>query len=337
MTATSPPTGLQRIAAEMARQGRDADITFAQTRAAAAEIAADIRRTGRLLLLGMGGSHWVNRTALFAYRRLGVEVQAEVLSEALMVPPPTIPRTVVLTSQSGDSGEIVKYLARPKPQERRFGLTLNETGALARGVPCLIAHGGMEQAFAATRSIVLSHTLHLAILSHLGFDSAAALAWLHDPEVPMPDEIIRILSICRTLIFTGRTELAGIAESLMLAFTELARRPALGLEGGQLRHGPMEMLSPDVAIIMLAAAGDDGHHDASLLAACRATGARTVVFDASDDALSADHRIGFAPASGYGAVMALLPSLLHMVVQTAARLVPNAGEPVHSQKVTRAL
>ena len=56
-------TGLQIIDAEMARQFPDAARTFADQAGAAADAAAQIRRAGRLHLLGIGGSHWVNRLA----------------------------------------------------------------------------------------------------------------------------------------------------------------------------------------------------------------------------------------------------------------------------------
>ena len=79
-----PISGLAMIEYEMARQHKDAMESFHAAHALAAQIATSIRSTGRLALLGMGGSHWVNRAAMFAYRELGIEVQAEALSEVLL-------------------------------------------------------------------------------------------------------------------------------------------------------------------------------------------------------------------------------------------------------------
>jgi len=332
--ANPPLSGLQKIEAEMARMRGDATETFAANQAMAARVAAAIRDSGRLLLLGMGGSHWANRTAHFAYRRLGVDVQTEVISEALLAPPPDLRRVALLTSQSGDSVEIVKYLEWPAAHEQRFGLTLNPGGGLARRAPCLIAAGGMEEAFAATRSIVLTHVMHLAILAALGADAVAALAQLAPAEPPIGEDILGALDDCQTLIFTGRAELAGLAESAALAFTELSRRPALGLDGGQLRHGPLEMLSAQTGVVALTSAGAASELDAALIETCRKTGAPVVVFDAAGQAPAAAGRVTLPTADGYAAAMAILPPLLRLIVSLAARLVPNVGEPLRCSKVT---
>ena len=316
-------SGLQKIEAEMKRMRGDAAQTFAANEAMAARVAGTIRDTGRLLLLGMGGSHWANRTAHFAYRRLGVDVQTEVISETLLAPPPKLRRTVLLTSQSGDSVEIVKYLQEPAPHEQRFGLTLNSDGALARSVPSLIAAGGMERAFAATRSIVLSHVMHLSVLGALGADAAASLAALGPEDSQISDDMIRILSNCQTLIFTGRTELVGLAESAALAF-----------DGGQLRHGPLEMLSEQTGVVALTSAGPASALDAALIDACRNAGAPMIVFDATGHAPATADRVTRPTASGYAAVMALLPALLRLIVSVAATLVPDVGEPLRCSKVT---
>jgi fructoselysine-6-P-deglycase FrlB-like protein len=336
MSLRSEPAlnGLQKIELEMQRMRGDAAQTFAANMAMAARVAGAVRETGRLQLLGMGGSHWANRTAHFAYRRLGVDVQTEVISETLLAPPPKLRRAVLLTSQSGDSIEIVKYLQASAPHEQRFGLTLNPDGALARSAPSLIAAGGMERAFAATRSIVLTHVMHLNVLGALGADAAASLAALGPEDSQITDAMIRALSQCETLIFTGRTELVGLAESAALAFTELSRRAALAFDGGQLRHGPLEMLSERTGVVALTAAGPASALDAALIETCRKAGAPVIVFDATGQSPAAADRVTQPAASGYSAVMALLPSLLRLIVSVAAKLVPDVGEPLRCSKVT---
>jgi len=60
-----------------------------------------------------------------------------VVSEVLRARLPSRRRTVLLTSQSGGSGEILHYVARPAGAEERFGMTLNADSALGKAVPCL--------------------------------------------------------------------------------------------------------------------------------------------------------------------------------------------------------
>ena len=62
---------------------RDCRDSIAGAGQRAAQVAATIRRTGRLLLLGMGGSHAVGRALEPAYRTLGIDAIALPLSEQL--------------------------------------------------------------------------------------------------------------------------------------------------------------------------------------------------------------------------------------------------------------
>ena len=333
-----PISGLAMIEYEMARQHKDAMESFHAAHALAAQIATSIRSTGRLALLGMGGSHWVNRAAMFAYRELGIEVQAEVLSEVLLNPLPHQPRTVILTSQSGNSGEIARYLETPKRSEDRYGLTLNADSALAKNLPSLIGAGGVEKAFAATRSIFVSHALHLAILAALGMDVKNALHQIENPKTQDIKQAHSILSNCDTLILSGRGSLQGVAESGALCLMELARMTTYALEGGQLRHGPMEMLNDKTAIIVLRQSGVAAELATELVKDCTAAGAKIVIFDVSGLAPVIDtNTIMFEKLNGMAAVFAVLSTLQSLLVSLANSRVANVGQPLRSSKVTTKL
>lgn len=336
MNVTESSRGYRAIRAEMARQHADARASFTAAESMAAEIARSVRRTGMLTLLGMGGSHWVNRTAASFYRTAGVEVSAEVLSEVLSTPLPSRSRTVLLLSQSGGSGEIGPYLDQTKDADDRFGITLDPHSLLGQALPSLCGIGGPERAYAATRSILVSLALHLAVLHALGEDVDDALAVLDAPPVPSSvDAAVAALAMADTFVLSGRAELQGAAESGALCLMELARRPALALEGGQLRHGPMEMLSPDVGIILLRAAGASAASTPGLAAACRLAGCPVVTFDLSAEAPVADTTtVSLGCHRGMAAVFALLPTLQEVLVEIAARRVPTVGVPLRSSKIT---
>ncbi|MFT4134091.1 MAG: hypothetical protein QM760_23190 [Nibricoccus sp.] len=338
MSTIVPGTGLAMIEAEMARQHADALASFHGAGPMAARLADSIRRTGRLTLAAMGGSHWVNRAAAVLYRRLGIEVETEVVSELLITPQPDRERTVLLVSQSGNSGEIVAFLERPAGRQERFGLTLDADSALGRCVPALVGVGGSEKAFAATRSLLVSHALHLAVLAALGLPPERALATLDAPVRPDIGRALSALAACTSLILSGRAELQGVAESGALCVMELARLPALALEGGQLRHGPMEMLSPTSGIVLLRAAGPSAGLAPGLAAACRAAGSPVVVFDLSGEADIADAvTVRLPREGGMAAIFAVLPALQAFLVTFAAGRVEHVGEPLRSTKVTTEL
>jgi fructoselysine-6-P-deglycase FrlB-like protein len=330
--------GLASIEREMQRQQHDAIASFNSAQVIAKQIASSISSTGRLALLGMGSSHWVNRAAAVSYRALGIDVQSEVLSEILLAPFSPLPRTVLVTSQSGRSGEVVRYLETSHTNEQRFGLTLDAEGPLALALPSLVGEGGVETAFGAMRSVLVSLALHLAVMNALGGDAAAAVKVLESPPRGAVEAAVNHLAACDTMVFSGRRELQGLADSGALSLAELARIPTLGLEGGQLRHGPLEMLSQKVGVIFLRPTGPAAQLTASLAEACVAAGSPVVVLDASGDPPISDVvTIDLGRHEGMAAAFSILPTLQPLLLSLAARKVANVGVPVRSGKVTTEL
>ena len=329
------PEGLLAIDREMARQQDDALASFRGNGAMAAKAAASLRRTGKLLLLGMGGSHAVGRAVEPLYRRLGIDAIALPLSEQLGAPLILDGRTVFITSQSGESAEVLRWFEETGGNADTFGFTLEENAFLARTAPSLIGHGGTEKAFAATRSLTVSFSLHLAILAALGEDVSQAVEALENPGEPAIDAALAVLSNVRSVVTSGR-RLQGLAEAIALGFTELSRIPCFSLEGGQLRHGPMEMLSPEVGIVLFRS--DDATTDlvTAMATSVVEAGAKLVVFDASGrPPVPGAVTIAFPPLTGLAAVFAMLPTAQRLLIAFAAARVENAGTPVRSTKITR--
>lgn len=332
---TTRPEGLRAIDREMARQHADALASFRSNQEMAAKAAASLKRTGRLLLLGMGGSHAVSRTVEPLYRRLGIDAIALPLSEQLGAPLPLDGRTVFITSQSGESAEVLRWYDETGGSAETFGFTLENGSFLARTAPCLVGHGGTEQAFAATRSLTVSFALHLAILAALGESASEAVDVLENLQEPSIEEALSMLSAVRSVVTSGR-RLQGLAEAIALGLTELSRIPCFSLEGGQLRHGPMEMLSPEMGVVLFR--GDDETADlvTAMAVSVVEAGARLVVFDASGrPPVAGAATIVFPPLTGLAAVFAMLPTAQRLMIAFAAARVTDAGTPVRSTKITR--
>ncbi|WP_374046208.1 SIS domain-containing protein [Rhizobium favelukesii] len=332
---TTQPTGLIAIDREMARQHDDALASYDGAKLTAQTIAASLKKNGNLLLLGMGGSHAVGRAVEPLYRALGIDAIALPLSEQLGQPLLLDGRTVIVTSQSGESAEVVRFFTETGGGADTFGLTLEAGSFLARTATSLVGAGGSELAFAATRSLTVSFALHLAVLVALGENPAAALAALTSPEGPNIDAALAALDGVASVVTSGR-RLQGLAEALALGLTELSRLPCFSLEGGQLRHGPMEMLGPAIGVILFR--GND--RTASLVTAMAVsaveTSAPVIIFDASGkEPVAGAVTIGFRPASGLGAIFAMLPVAQRLMIAFADARVENAGTPVRSTKITR--
>ncbi|GAA4110823.1 fructoselysine-6-P-deglycase FrlB-like protein [Aminobacter aganoensis] len=329
------PAGLVAIDREMARQYGDALASFAEASETAARVAASLASTGQLLLLGMGGSHAVGRAVEPLYRALGIDAIALPLSEQLGQPLALDGRTVLMTSQSGESAEVLRWFAETGGNSETFGLTLEAGSFLARTAPSLVGIGGTELAFAATRSLTVTLALHLAILAALGEHPSGALVALQAPEVVDIRPALAALANVAAVVTSGR-RLQGVAEALALGLTELSRRPCFSLEGGQLRHGPMEMLGPDIGVVLFR--GDDP--TAALVTAMAVsaidTGAPVVIFDSSAKSpVAGAVTLRFKPATGMAAIFAMLPTAQRLMIAFADARVDDAGTPVRSTKITR--
>lgn len=334
-TIATRPTGLQAIDREMARQHADALASFHGNAQMAARAAASLKRTGRLLLLGMGGSQAVGRAVEPLYRLLGIDAIALPLSEQLGAPLALAGRTVFITSQSGESAEVLRWFEETGGHEETFGFTLEGGSFLARTAPCLVGHGGTERAFAATRSLTVSFALHLAILAALGEDVAPAVAALEKPQEPSIEEALAALADVRAVVTSGR-RMQGLAEAIALGFTELSRIPCFSLEGGQLRHGPMEMLSPEVGVVLFRSEDATADLVTAMASSVVEAGAKLVVFDASArPPVAGAATIAFPPLTGLAAVFAMLPTAQRLMIAFAAARVTDAGTPVRSTKITR--
>ncbi|MGX5803463.1 SIS domain-containing protein [Bradyrhizobium sp. Arg314] len=329
------PAGLVAIDREMARQHEDALASFENNQEVAAKVAASIRRNGRLVLLGMGASHAVARAVEPLYRAHGIDAIALPLSEQLGQPLQLAGRTVIVTSQSGESAEVLRWFAETGDRTETFGLTLEVGSFLGRTVPCLVGAGGTELAFAATRSLTVTFALHLAILAAFGEDPAAALAALKEPETVAIDAALAALGNVATVVTSGRS-LQGVAEALALGLAELSRLPCYSLEGGQLRHGPMEMLGEKIGIILFRGKDSTADLVTAMALSVVEAGAPLIVFDASGmPPVAGAVTLRFKPASGLAAVFAMLPVAQRLMIAFADARVENAGTPVRTTKITR--
>jgi fructoselysine-6-P-deglycase FrlB-like protein len=331
----SKPKGRAAIESDMARQREDALASFAEARELSIRVAAAIEETGHLLLLGMGASHAAGRIVAPLYRRLGIDAVAVTLSEQLAAPLPTADSTLILASQSGESAEVIRWLKQHRERRNVFGLTLDPKSTLAKAAPSLIGLGGEELGFAATRSLTISLALHLAVLDALGDDSRPALSALGSREEPLFDAALEELTGVNTIITSGRL-LQGLAEALALGLAELARIPAFSHDGGQLLHGPLEMLGPEIGVLFVRAKEGGAALVASGAAIAAAAGSPAVLLDASGEPPPENVvTIGWPSQEGLAAVFSILPTAQRFMLAFAASRVPDVGTPRRSSKVMR--
>jgi fructoselysine-6-P-deglycase FrlB-like protein len=336
--AQTRESGVALLEAEMVRQHADARDLIEQNQELTKEIAASVAATGRLVLTGMGTSHYGNRVAEAALRGAGLDATAIVTSELLNSLEIPRRRTLILVSQSGESGEIAAYLGRQKEAANEYGLTLARGSPLARARRCMVAPGGAERAFASTRSFFVQVAGLSAICRALGADVGEPSIAIREPKITDHQAALEHLAGIKQFVLSGRGMLQGVAEAASLNLMELARVPVLAQEGGQLRHGPMEILGEKVGVILIRADDAFAGRVASLAAEVVAAGSPVVAIDASGgEPIPGAVTLATPRGTAFGAALGLLPTLQRLVIGLASRLVENVGEPLRSTKVTRDL
>jgi fructoselysine-6-P-deglycase FrlB-like protein len=180
--------------------------------------------------------------------------------------------------------------------------------------------------------------LHGAVLEALGAEQRALRDVLTAAPIPQENALRKALDALRAscyVIFSGRAELQGIAEVSALHAAELAQLPALALEGGQFRHGPLELLEPDVGVVLMRAGGPSADLTDALVEVCLEAGSRVIVLDASGATpLTGAITLAFPPLSGLAAAVVLLPSLQRLLLGVAQQRVTHVGQPRRSSKIT---
>ena len=327
--------GVLAIDREMARQHEDALASFDAAADTASRIADALRQRRRAVLLGIGGSHAVNRMAEVEYRALGIQAVAISLSEQLYSPLDLSDAVVIVTSQSGESAEVHRILADLNGHAAAYGMTLEASSTLGRSLPSLIGAGGTEHAFAATRSLMITLALHLGVLAAMGQDAAPALEVLRMRARLDVNEAVKLLKPCRAIVYSGRG-LRGLAEAVALSTMELARMPAYALEGGQFRHGPLEILGPELGAVHFCADEPATSLVAGLARDTVAGGSPTLIFDTSgSDAVHGDLILRFPKAGGLAAILSMLPTAQRLAIGLAGQRVSDVGVPLRTTKVTR--
>ncbi|MBB3966076.1 SIS domain-containing protein [Rhizobium metallidurans] len=329
--------GLRAMKAEMDRQCENALATLSRTEETARRIADRIREQGSLVMYGMGGSHHVNRIAEGLYIDAGLDCRSVTASEAILRPSALDKKRVCLiTSQSGESGEVVELLAAMPKDIYRAALTLDPDSTLAASShDVLVAEGGPEAAFAATRSIILTLAMHAAILQQLGIDQTKLQKVLTDNQPSELGNAAKALSRVKAIVVAGRGLMDGVAGSASLSLMELARIPTIGFETGQFRHGPLEMLGPDIGVILMRSAGADRDSIPPLVKTCVDAGCPTVVLDSSGHACDATYRVEMPALEGLAAAAQILLTLQILNVQIAAdNLTTGVGMPLRTTKIT---
>lgn len=245
----------------------------------------------RVVITGMGSSHFAGLGTWRALVDAGTAVWWVPTAQLLEVPNLITDRTLLLlTSQSGASGEIVallEELQRGDVSPAIVAVTNDEDSPLAQASRVVIGIHAGEEATVSTKTYVNSLAAHARLrvglvggnqdaLSRVLLDAAAALETFESHRLQSAAAATARARMPRVAVVGagahGATALLG-----GLTIKEATKVPAEGFIGGEFRHGPLELAGDGLTALFFGiGVGDRDGSLARLAADVAATGATVV-------------------------------------------------------------
>lgn len=227
------------------------------------------RSWGRIVLTGMGSSHFVGTPT---WRRLvGLGHNAwtidtgDLLDNINLITGETL---LIVTSQSGASGEITELLARRQAGQVAAGFLVgianDPDSPLARSADLYLpSHSGAE-ATVSTKSYLNSMAVHRLLQATFAYEDVGMVCKLElrdaaDAVQAMIDSV-DLVDIARAtahhpsrrLAYIGSRDTAATALFAALITKEASKVPAEGYIAGQFRHGPLELAGDGLTVVIFA-------------------------------------------------------------------------------------
>jgi glucosamine--fructose-6-phosphate aminotransferase (isomerizing) len=250
----------------------------------------------RVVVSGMGSSHMAGLRLWNTLARMGVAAWWVETAQLLDVADGFVgPDTLLwLTSQSGESAETVALLERVADQNVHIvGVTNNPASSLGRAAHTRIDLLAGDEATVSTKSYINSLAVGRLVAAQLvgsaddaitslraTTDAIAAYLARFDEGVAALDDF----AVGRHLLLTGRGLGAASAEAAGLILKEAAKMPVEGMSAGALRHGPIELAGPGLAVVFFDH-GDQPHRDQNRRLASELSAAGTEVAWIASDAV----------------------------------------------------
>jgi len=252
---------------------------------------------------------------------------------------------VVAVSQSGKSAETVQLLDMAPADCHIVGVTNSAESPLAQKATALVlTHGGSESTVSCKSYIATLTALALLADWLTGQPTASTLAAAQNTVAQTQrylthwDEYLdttrQTLQGVRSLFLVGRGESLAAAGTGGLIIKEAAHFHAEGMSSAAFRHGPFEMVTPDVFTLVYAGEGPGRPLNANLLADIRTAGGKAELVDRAGETTTPFHLPTGTPC--LASVLEILPA---QVISVALGLLHghNPGYFTRCSKVTEIL
>ncbi|NNE79357.1 MAG: glutamine--fructose-6-phosphate transaminase (isomerizing) [Silicimonas sp.] len=228
----------------------------------------------RIIMVACGTAFYACQTAKYWFEHLaGVPVEVDVASEFRYRDAPVGPNTLaIFVSQSGETADTLAALRHVAARAQILSVVNVPESSIARESDvALPIHAGTEIGVASTKafSCQLLVLLMLALragaekgrLDKAGLDAnvaaLATLPGLFAQALAASDKIqatARKLAEARDILFLGRGPMYPLALEGALKLKEISYIHAEGYASGELKHGPIALIDPNVPVIVMAPA-----------------------------------------------------------------------------------
>ncbi|MBV8994068.1 MAG: glutamine--fructose-6-phosphate transaminase (isomerizing) [Pseudonocardiales bacterium] len=268
----------------------------------------ELRDVDKVFVIACGTAYHSGMVAKYAIEhwcRLPVEVE---LASEFRYRDPVLDRStlVVAISQSGETMDTLEAVRHAREQKARVLAICNTNGAQIprESDAVLYTHAGPEIGVAATKSFLAQLTANflvgLALAQARGTKYSDEVAREYAELAAMPAAVEQVLDTvgavralarelvdAKVVLFLGRHVGFPVALEGALKLKELAYMHAEGFAAGELKHGPIALLEPDlpVVVVMPSPKGRAILHPKLLsnIQEIRARGARTIVIAEEGD------------------------------------------------------
>lgn len=215
----------------------------------------------RVIFVGMGASYTAVQPTLLYLAERGIPASVVEANEFVYHYLPALsPRTLlVVISQSGRSVEIIKLLEQANPAVPVIGIT-NDINSPLAAQSTLVLHLNVGEEWTVSSK---TYTATLMALRLLGCGLAGERPpigelqeAIHQIQIHLSgwqtqmNDIASVTAEYPVLLFLGRSTSYASAATGALLVKESAKLPTEGMNSGQFRHGPIELVDDRAAIFL---------------------------------------------------------------------------------------
>lgn len=233
----------------------------------------DFSDTGRLVLVACGTAFLAAQVAKYWFEQIaGLPVECDIASEFRYRDPVLTPQdSAIFISQSGETADTLAALRHARGRVARvLGVVNVPTSSIARESDVVLPiHAGPEIGVASTKAFTAQLQMLALLALKAGCDrgrlDAAGLAAHLGALRSLPGfvaqaldrdgEIARIattLAEARDVLFLGRGPMYPLALEAALKLKEITYIHAEGYASGELKHGPIALIDPNVPVVVMA-------------------------------------------------------------------------------------